>query len=90
MGLRSYVLATYAGMLPVSYAFAFAGSGLDAVFASHQEAYQQCLAAGRTNCAVGLSAKSLLTPELMIALGALGALALAPIAVRYWQTRAQP
>jgi uncharacterized membrane protein YdjX (TVP38/TMEM64 family) len=90
MRLKSYVLATYAGMLPVSFAFAFAGSGLDEVLASHQRAQQQCLATGRTDCIIGFSAKSLLTPELMIALGVLGILALAPIAVRSWRTRGRP
>jgi uncharacterized membrane protein YdjX (TVP38/TMEM64 family) len=89
MRLKSYVLATYLGMLPVSFAFAFAGSGLDEVIASNERAHQQCLAAGRSDCVFDFSAKSLLTPELMIALGALGILALAPILVRYWQTREQ-
>jgi uncharacterized membrane protein YdjX (TVP38/TMEM64 family) len=90
MRLKSYVLATYVGMLPVSFAFAFAGSGLDEVLADHQRAHQQCLAAGRTDCIIGFSAKSLLTPELMIALGVLGILALAPIAIRYLRTRERP
>ncbi|WP_445502316.1 TVP38/TMEM64 family protein [Microvirga sp. G4-2] len=83
MRLRSYVLATYIGMLPVSFAFAFAGSGLDEVMAKHERARQQCLAAGGTDCAIGFDAKSLLTPELMVALAVLGILALAPIVIRY-------
>jgi uncharacterized membrane protein YdjX (TVP38/TMEM64 family) len=90
MRLKNYVLATYLGMLPVSFAFAFAGSGLDEVIAHHERAHRQCLATGRTDCVIGFSAKSLLTPELMIALGALGILALAPIVVRYWRTRGGP
>lgn len=87
MRLKSYVLATYLGMLPVSFAFAFAGSGLDEVIASHERAHRQCLAAGRADCIIAFSAKSLLTPELMIALGTLGILALAPLAVRSWRRR---
>jgi uncharacterized membrane protein YdjX (TVP38/TMEM64 family) len=86
MRLKSYVLATYIGMLPVSFAFAFAGSGLDEVIAKHEKARQQCLAAGGADCVIDFDARSLLTPELMIALGILGILALAPIVVRYGRT----
>lgn len=88
MRLRSYVLGTYLGMLPVCFAFAFAGSGLDEVIARHDEARRQCLGAGRPDCVIEFSTKSLLTPELLIALSALGMLALVPIAVRYWRGRA--
>lgn len=87
MRLKSYVLATYIGMLPASFAFAFAGSGLDDVIAEHEHARQQCLAAGQTSCVIDFSATSLLTPELMTALGFLGILALSPIVVRYWRAR---
>lgn len=87
MRLKSYVLATYLGMLPVSFAFAFAGSGLDEVIAQHERARRQCLAGGGADCALAFSAKSLLTPELLIALSFLGLLALAPIAAKYWRTR---
>jgi len=90
MQLRSYVLATYLGMLPVSFAFAFAGSGLDEVVASHEKVYRQCLAAGRADCVMDFSAESLLTPELIIALGVLALLALAPLAVRFSRKRELP
>lgn len=90
MRLKSYVLATFIGMLPACFAFAFAGSGLDEVIASHEQARQQCLAAGQADCAIGLDAKSLLTPELTVALSVLGILALGPLVVRYWQARARP
>lgn len=87
MRLKTYVLATYVGMLPVCFAFAFAGSGLDEVIASHEKTRQECLATGRAACPISFNVKSLLTPELMIGLGILGFLALAPIAVRSWQRR---
>lgn len=87
MRLRSYILATWLGMLPICFAFAFAGSGLDEVVARHEEVRQQCLAVGGGNCAIAFSAGSLLTPDLLIALSALGILALAPAAVRFWQAR---
>jgi uncharacterized membrane protein YdjX (TVP38/TMEM64 family) len=88
MRLRSFILATQIGMLPVSFAFAFAGSGLDKIIAKHEGLHADCLAAGRSDCSIGFSARSLLTPELMIALAILGILALIPIVLRYWRRRA--
>lgn len=87
--LRTFVLATQIGMLPASFAFAVAGSGLDDLIASSEAIRAQCLADGRTDCTVDFDARSLLTPEIMVALGILGILALAPILVRRWQARRQ-
>ncbi len=85
MRLRPFVLATQLGMLPASFAFALAGSGLDAVMARQDELRRACLAVGRGDCSLDLSAKSLLTPQLMIALAILGILALIPIGLRHWR-----
>ncbi|WP_134497105.1 TVP38/TMEM64 family protein [Microvirga pakistanensis] len=87
MRLRSYAVATYVGMLPVSFAFAFAGAGLDKAIAGHEKARQQCLAAGQANCVVDFDPSSLLEPEVMGALSILGILALAPVVIRYRRTR---
>jgi uncharacterized membrane protein YdjX (TVP38/TMEM64 family) len=87
MRLRHFVLATQFGMLPASFAFAFAGSGLDDIIARHEKQHAECLATGRSGCAVDFDPKSLLTPELMIALGILGVLALIPIAIKFWRGR---
>lgn len=82
IGLRTFVLATQIGMLPASFTFAFAGSGLDDVIGAQARARAECLAKGGGECPVDFDAKSLLTPELMIALGILGILALAPMLYR--------
>jgi uncharacterized membrane protein YdjX (TVP38/TMEM64 family) len=87
MRLRSFILATQLGMLPVSFALAFAGSGLERVILDHQKLREACLTAGRADCTIQFDVKSLMTPQLMIALFALGILALAPVAVRYWRGR---
>lgn len=87
MRLRTFVLATYLGMLPACFAFAFAGSGLDDVIANQERLRTECMAAGRADCTMDFSPKTLLTRELMIALGVLGVLALAPIGFRFWQAR---
>jgi uncharacterized membrane protein YdjX (TVP38/TMEM64 family) len=87
MRLRSFILATQLGMLPASFAFAFAGSGLDRVIVGHQRLREACIASGRTDCAISFDVKSLLTPELLTALAVLGILALAPVVIRYWRGR---
>jgi len=87
MRLRPFVLATQLGMLPASFAFALAGSGLDEIIAKHERQRAECLALGRSDCAIDFNAKSLLTPELMTALALLGILALIPIALKQWRRR---
>ncbi|MCB5173982.1 TVP38/TMEM64 family protein [Microvirga lenta] len=87
IGLRKFVLATQIGMLPASFAFAFAGSGLEEVIEVQARARAQCLAGGGGACAVDFDVKSLLTTELMIALGVLSVLALAPILYKRLQER---
>lgn len=87
MRLKAFVLATYVGMLPASFAFAFAGSGLDTAIARQEQIQKACLIRGEGPCTLDFSAKSLLTPELTIGLGLLGILALAPIVVKYARSR---
>ncbi|HLM40758.1 MAG TPA: TVP38/TMEM64 family protein [Microvirga sp.] len=87
MRLRTFVLATYIGMLPACFAFSFAGSGLDDVIARQERLRGECVAAGRADCTVDFSPRTLLTRELMIGLGVLGVLALAPIVFRAWKAR---
>jgi len=87
MGARPFVLATQMGMLPISFAFAFAGSGLDEIISRHETLRADCLAAGQGECGLGLSAGSLLTPGLMTALAILAFLALVPVALRTWRRR---
>lgn len=87
--IKTFVAATQIGMIPVSFAFAIAGSGLDEVIAQQEQTYRQCQAAGGAGCRIDFRLENLLTVELMIALAVLGILALAPILVRRWQARHQ-
>ncbi|WP_162820320.1 TVP38/TMEM64 family protein [Microvirga calopogonii] len=82
MPARTFVLATQLGILPVSFAFAFAGSGLDEALSLHGKLLADCVAAGRSDCTVDFDPRSLLTPELLIALAILGVLALVPVALK--------
>ena len=68
--LRTYVLATFLGILPGTFAYAYLGEGLDSVLAA--------AAASGMEPSVG----DLVTPQITIAFLALGAVALIPTIVR--------
>jgi uncharacterized membrane protein YdjX (TVP38/TMEM64 family) len=87
MRFGTFMAATLLGAIPICYAFAVAGSGLDAAIAAHERGVAECVAAGKNACEMQFQPESLLTPQLMVALGALGILALGPILVRKWQAR---
>lgn len=85
--LASFVAATFAGIIPGTFAFAFLGSGLDTILAEQTAAYEACVAAQRSGCAIKLEAGALLTPELIIAFVALGVMALIPVVFRRVRAR---
>jgi uncharacterized membrane protein YdjX (TVP38/TMEM64 family) len=86
--LFPFVAATALGVIPASFVYAFAGTGLDSVIAAQNSAYQDCLAANRTDCTLTFDARDVLTWQLLAALVALALLALLPVLVR--RLRAQP
>lgn len=85
MGLRPYVAATFLGILPGTYAYAFIGAGLDSVIAAQEAASPGCAAAG--TCSIELSA--LVTRDLVLAFAALGIAALVPVLVRKWRAKSR-
>lgn len=76
--LRTYLLATFIGILPGTYAYSVVGAGLDSVIAVQEKAHPGCATAG--SCNVDLSA--LITSELLISTAALGVVALLPVLAR--------
>jgi uncharacterized membrane protein YdjX (TVP38/TMEM64 family) len=80
--LRIFFLATLIGIIPGTFAFAVAGSGLDSVIAAHRQEQEACLAAGGADCAISFHVKSLLTPHMIAAFVALGVLSLAPVVAK--------
>jgi uncharacterized membrane protein YdjX (TVP38/TMEM64 family) len=85
--LRTYVVATFFGIIPATFAFAAAGAGLDSVIMAAKADYAGCVALnGRDACKLSIHASSLVTKELVLALALLGLVALIPIAVRKWRT----
>lgn len=86
MRLGPYILGTFLGIIPGTFAFAFAGAGLDSIISAQREAYEDCMASGggadQEPCAFTLDAGSLLTPEILIAFVALGIVALVPVVLK--------
>jgi uncharacterized membrane protein YdjX (TVP38/TMEM64 family) len=85
--LSTFAAATFLGVIPATFVFAFVGEGLDSVIAAQQAAYQFCLAAGRSDCRLEFHMHAALTPELVGALAALGVLALLPVVVKRLRAR---
>ena len=84
--LKTFVAATILGIIPATLAFSFVGSGLDSIIEAQKAAYEACLAqGGTTQCSFDLQASRLITPQILVALAALGIAALIPVlAKRLW------
>ena len=76
--LPVYALATFIGIIPGTFAFAFIGSGLDSVIEAQEAANPGCASAG--TCEVEISA--LVTPQLLAAFFALGIASLIPVVLK--------
>jgi uncharacterized membrane protein YdjX (TVP38/TMEM64 family) len=87
--LRTFVAATALGIVPATFVFAALGAGLDSVVRAQEAMYRACLEAGRADCRLDFDAGAALTPQLLAALVGLGLLALVPVLVRRFYTRAQ-
>lgn len=87
VGLCPFIAATALGVIPATFVYAFAGTGLDSVIAAQTSAYQACVGAGRADCHVVFDPRDGVTPELIGALVALGLLALVPVVVRRMRSR---
>jgi uncharacterized membrane protein YdjX (TVP38/TMEM64 family) len=83
--LGPFVVATALGIVPGTLAFAFLGAGLDSAVAAQASELRRCIAAGQSDCPVGLDVWSFMNPELVSAFVILGLVALIPIAVRHFK-----
>jgi uncharacterized membrane protein YdjX (TVP38/TMEM64 family) len=92
VSFTTYVVTTFLGIIPGTFAFALAGNGLDSVIEAQQFAHQSCLAkaaeGAQESCPQGLDPSALLTPELIAGLVALGLVSLIPVAVKWFRRRA--
>ncbi|MGI9412990.1 MAG: TVP38/TMEM64 family protein [Hyphomicrobiales bacterium] len=90
--LSTFVIATFIGIIPGTFAFAFLGAGLDSIIDKQRESYQACLdkqseAGGAGECSFSLDPASLLTPELLAAFVALGIVAIIPVVAKKVRAR---
>ena len=84
--LGTYVIATFLGIIPGTFAFASVGAGLDSVITSAKADYAACIAAkGAAACKLTVNAGSLITKELILAFVALGVTALIPVVLKKWR-----
>jgi uncharacterized membrane protein YdjX (TVP38/TMEM64 family) len=76
--LSTFIAATAIGILPATVTFAVFGAGLGSVIAVQEVQYNACVAAARGSCSVEFDLSQVMTPTLLLALGALAVLALIP------------
>lgn len=82
--LRTFVLGTAIGTVPLTVMLAIIGEGLDAALLRRQRELEACLAAGRAevDCEAGISVAALVPPEMLAALAVMVALAVLPAVIR--------
>jgi uncharacterized membrane protein YdjX (TVP38/TMEM64 family) len=81
--LKTFVAATFIGIIPGTAAFTSIGAGLDSVVEAQRAANPAC--AGGAACEITLNVGSLVTPQLLIAFALLGVVALIPVAWKRWR-----
>jgi uncharacterized membrane protein YdjX (TVP38/TMEM64 family) len=80
--LSTFVGATAIGILPATVTFAVFGAGLGSVITAQESRYEACVAAGHADCRIDFDLSHVLTPTLLLALGAFALLALVPVLAR--------
>ncbi len=80
--LWTFVWTTLVGIMPATFAFALAGAGLGSIADQKQRDYEACLATKAGACSFGISPQDLVTRETLIAITALGLMALIPIVLK--------
>ena len=85
--LSTFIAATAIGIIPGTMAFALAGASLGSVILAQETAYRACLSAGRADCMLNFDLRSAITPQVLIALTAIGIMALVPVLWKRWRAR---
>jgi uncharacterized membrane protein YdjX (TVP38/TMEM64 family) len=85
VNLRTFTLATLLGIIPGAYVFAWVGRGLGSIIDAQMAKHELCvLKDGLNNCHYQFSIYALITPQIILALTALGILALLPVLLGKW------
>ena len=78
MKVKPYALATFIGIIPGTFTYAYIGTGMDSIIADVAEKQPGCAGAG--NCKLDLG--SLVTPEILIAITMLGVISILPVIIK--------
>jgi len=81
--LRTFVLATFIGIIPLAIIGAFFGASLVDAVAAQEAAYRTCVSAGKTVCKMNFDITDAFTPRIIIALVAVGLAALLPVIAKH-------
>ncbi len=87
--LRTFVAATMLGLLPGAFVYAATGAGIEDVVAAHEAAKAACQATSDLGCDEALTLRALVTPKMVLGLGALAAFALLSVLLRPLLARRQ-
>ena len=86
MPMRTFIWATFVGIIPGSFAFAWLGRGLGSVIDAQSAAHAACIAEkGAETCPYSFAVSSLVTPQLLWALAGLGVVSLIPVVLKKWK-----
>jgi uncharacterized membrane protein YdjX (TVP38/TMEM64 family) len=86
--LRTFVVGTFLGIIPATFAFSYLGETLDRIIVHAQAAYDACVAEkGAGACQLMVKIESLPIKHILIALTLLGLLALIPPLAKRWRAR---
>ncbi len=83
----TFLWTTFFGIIPGTFAYTLAGSGLDSVLMAQKQAYQACITSGAAGCKVHIYPGQLVTRELLLAFAAMGVMALLPAGMKRWRRR---
>lgn len=88
--LRTYVITTFVGIIPGTFAIAFLGAGLGSIIDRQKQIFDACTRQkGADSCTFDLSLSAIITPQLIAALVALGVVALIPVIIKRWRARSR-
>jgi uncharacterized membrane protein YdjX (TVP38/TMEM64 family) len=88
ISLRTYLIATFIGIVPATFAIASVGAGLDRVIATAEAKYGACVAVkGAALCKLSINLSMLINKQLGLAFVLLGCVALIPVIYKKWRNR---
>lgn len=86
--LRTFVVGTFLGIIPATFAFSYLGGTLDRIVVDAKAAYDACVATkGASNCALSIELGMLPVKQILLALTLIGLVALIPPALKKWRAR---